>query len=191
MNNFVKLGLPLLAAVSFAVPASAVSIVEAECISVSDGDGCLYEGNIAPNTVQETEDDYNLYNDTRPLAGPDIDLKFLGQSDGGFGTVVFGDGSESFGTWSTPGFLVDFIAVKAGPEFVLYKLATAANSGTWDTFDLPFRRNPRELSHLAFFGTEAGGGVPEPATWAMMIAGFGLVGASLRRRNTGLARLSA
>ena len=25
-------------------------------------------------------------------------------------------------------------------------------------------------------------GVPEPATWAMMIAGFGLVGASLRRR---------
>jgi hypothetical protein len=33
--------------------------------------------------------------------------------------------------------------------------------------------------------------VPEPATWAMMIAGFGLVGASLRRRTTGLARLSA
>lgn len=30
------------------------------------------------------------------------------------------------------------------------------------------------------------GGVPEPATWAMMIAGFGLIGATLRRRN-GLA----
>ena len=26
-------------------------------------------------------------------------------------------------------------------------------------------------------------GVPEPATWAMMLAGFGLMGASLRRRN--------
>ena len=26
------------------------------------------------------------------------------------------------------------------------------------------------------------GGVPEPATWAMMIAGFGLVGAAMRRR---------
>ena len=29
-----------------------------------------------------------------------------------------------------------------------------------------------------------GGGVPEPATWAMMIAGFGLVGATLRRRKS-------
>jgi hypothetical protein len=31
------------------------------------------------------------------------------------------------------------------------------------------------------------GGVPEPATWAMMIAGLGLVGASLRRRQGRLA----
>lgn len=29
--------------------------------------------------------------------------------------------------------------------------------------------------------------VPEPATWAMMIAGFGLVGVGLRRRNPALA----
>jgi hypothetical protein len=28
----------------------------------------------------------------------------------------------------------------------------------------------------------AGGGVPEPASWALMIAGFGLAGAALRRR---------
>jgi choice-of-anchor C domain-containing protein len=32
--------------------------------------------------------------------------------------------------------------------------------------------------------------VPEPATWAMLIAGFGLVGAALRRRPT-MARVSA
>ena len=29
-----------------------------------------------------------------------------------------------------------------------------------------------------------GGAVPEPATWAMMIAGFGLVGAGMRRRRS-------
>jgi hypothetical protein len=26
--------------------------------------------------------------------------------------------------------------------------------------------------------------VPEPATWAMMLAGFGLMGAAMRRRST-------
>ncbi|MBS0332417.1 MAG: PEPxxWA-CTERM sorting domain-containing protein [Proteobacteria bacterium] len=31
------------------------------------------------------------------------------------------------------------------------------------------------------------GGVPEPATWALMIAGFGLAGASLRRRRAAAA----
>jgi hypothetical protein len=30
------------------------------------------------------------------------------------------------------------------------------------------------------------GGVPEPASWALMIAGFGLVGGALRRRRSGL-----
>jgi hypothetical protein len=186
MNNFLKLGLPFAGIMAFAAPASAVSIVEDKCVSVSDSAGCLYDGNIAPSTVDETEADYNLYNDAVVSAQPDIDLRYLGQSDEGFGTVEFGDDSSSFGTWSTPGYLVDFIAVKAGDNFVLYKLATAASSGTWDTLNIPFRRNPMELSHIAFFG-----GVPEPATWAMMIAGFGLVGASLRRRNSGLARLSA
>ena len=30
-------------------------------------------------------------------------------------------------------------------------------------------------------------GVPEPATWAMLIAGFGLVGATMRRRRAAIA----
>ena len=38
------------------------------------------------------------------------------------------------------------------------------------------------VSEVDFFEREATGGVPEPATWALMIAGFGLAGASLRRR---------
>ncbi|MFK3890927.1 PEPxxWA-CTERM sorting domain-containing protein [Sphingomonas sp. NPDC079357] len=36
-----------------------------------------------------------------------------------------------------------------------------------------------------------GGAVPEPATWAMMILGFGLVGAALRQRRGGQIRLPA
>lgn len=37
------------------------------------------------------------------------------------------------------------------------------------------------LSEVQF---ESGRGVPEPATWALMLAGFGLAGAALRRRQT-------
>jgi hypothetical protein len=36
-----------------------------------------------------------------------------------------------------------------------------------------------------------GGGVPEPATWAMMIAGFGMVGFALRRRELTPVRVRA
>jgi hypothetical protein len=34
---------------------------------------------------------------------------------------------------------------------------------------------------------EGVGGVPEPSSWAMLIAGFGLVGATMRRRRTVVA----
>lgn len=37
------------------------------------------------------------------------------------------------------------------------------------------------------FNSAVAGAVPEPATWAMMIAGFGLAGAAMRRRATKVA----
>jgi len=45
---------------------------------------------------------------------------------------------------------------------------------------------------LSFYGPgevviASTGAVPEPATWAMLIAGFGLVGATLRQRRTAIA----
>ncbi len=52
------------------------------------------------------------------------------------------------------------------------------------------RTNTAELRGRLVLYSEAGG-VPEPATWAMFIAGFGLVGAAARRRQTGLVRVAA
>ena len=43
--------------------------------------------------------------------------------------------------------------------------------------------------HRSFIAVNAGGAIPEPATWAMLIAGFGLVGGAARRR--GVARTAA
>ena len=45
----------------------------------------------------------------------------------------------------------------------------------------PLYPNNPGWSHITFFDTGTGA-VPEPATWAMMIAGFGAMGFALRRR---------
>jgi hypothetical protein len=182
MNRFYRLGLAAVALAGAVAPAHAagVTLVSNKCVSVSDVHGCLFQGNIAPNTVADTETAYNAARD------PDITLKYLFKSDDGnfgdFGTVT---GSTS-GTWSTPNFLVDYIGVKAANFFVLYSVG-GVSSGSWNTFDIPFKKNPHDLSHIAFFGTN----VPEPGTWAMMIAGFGLVGAAVRRRRGTVAAATA
>ena len=166
------------------------------CVSVLASNGCLFDGNIAPSTFAETESDYNLFNETHPSAKPDITLAYLFKSNDGMGFpgMLTGGGTSS-GTWSTPGHLINFLAVKAGDFFVLYQLAAPASSGSWDTFDIPSNNNNfKDLSHLTFFGTLNGGGgsgggnaIPEPGAWALMILGFGAAGSMLRRRRAALA----
>lgn len=39
----------------------------------------------------------------------------------------------------------------------------------------------QEIDHIQY-GVNLNGGIPEPATWAMMLVGFGLLGATLRHR---------
>lgn len=166
-------------ALFMASQAGAVTLSATKCGSVSDAAGCLFEnGNIAnAGNVATAQSVYNA------AKNPDIALNLLFETGSAFpGTVTFDDASQTSGTWSLPGYLVDYLAVKAGNDFVLYKLATPASSGTWTTANLVNNQGRlRQLSHLTFFGTLA---VPEPATWAMMIAGFGLAGVGLRRRKT-------
>jgi hypothetical protein len=40
---------------------------------------------------------------------------------------------------------------------------------------------------ISYFYDKVGGDVPEPATWAMMVMGFGAVGVAMRTRKTGAA----
>lgn len=170
-------------------PAMAATVVDGACVSVTDPSGCLFDGNInsnnnGGNSFLSAQNAYNLYNDTHPSADPDIRLAVLASTDdgnfGSFGSFT-GGGSDS-GTWNLSGFLVDFVAVKASSQFVLYQLDSPASSGFWDTFDIPFQNNPHEISHLVFFGAEQIAAVPEPATWAFMIFGFGAIGGVMRRQ---------
>lgn len=43
--------------------------------------------------------------------------------------------------------------------------------------------DPGEELYFRFSPNATGGAVPEPATWAMMLLGFGLIGTAIRRRN--------
>jgi hypothetical protein len=66
-------------------------------------------------------------------------------------------------------------------------------NGTYVGFEDINGGGDKDYEDLAFVFTNVGvtvGGVPEPATWAMLIAGFGMVGAAARRRK-GLAVTTA
>jgi hypothetical protein len=174
----------------FAAPAQAVSKINipalATCKSVEATNGCLFDGNIAPKTVTETESIYRQFASDNNIANPKITLNYLFKSDDekdDFPGAL--TGSSTSGSWSTPGYLVDFLAVKAADSFVLYKLASPVSSGLWSTIDIPNKGNLKDLSHLAFFGsadTTGASGAPEPASWAFMLIGIGFIGYNVRRR---------
>jgi hypothetical protein len=158
-----------------------VAVIDGACVAASEPEGCTFFGNVNASHVAEIQGVYNALDPVRYDAP--ITLNYLANTEdpdflalGGSLTGVPG----TSGTWSLPGYLVDFVAVKAGDHFTLYKLASAASSGSWTTADMAFLHNdtPQELSHIVFFG----GAVPEPESWALMIAGFGLVGGAVRRR---------
>ncbi len=168
--------------------ANASTVIGSACISVSNAAGCKFSGNINgnpnpanANSFKNAEAAYNLFNNSHPLANPDITLNFLGDTNAGFPGTYTSNAGGTAGTWNLTGYLVDFVSVKAGPEFILYKLATPASAGNWSTAGLANGQgNLRQLSHLTFFGSQIA--VPEPATWAMMILGMGFVGGAMRRR---------
>lgn len=189
MKLLVKSVLAAVVFSSLSVSAFASSVVDGKCTSVASSNGCLFSGNINGNSKAgnassylNAQNAYNLYNDTHPSANPDITLKFLGDTVDGF-PGTFTGGSGIFGTWTlNSGFLANFVAIKSSNAFILYQI-NPANSGTWSSAGLMNNNDGiHELSHLVFFGTQ--GAVPEPATWMMMLIGFGLIGSVMRNRKT-------
>lgn len=62
-----------------------------------------------------------------------------------------------------------------------FTLATAQNVNFF-IFDTPYGDNRGGITLNLAFDAPGTPGVPEPGTWALMIAGFGGAGAMLRRR---------
>lgn len=66
-----------------------------------------------------------------------------------------------------------------GQLFYYFDPVSFTTAGTYDNI----LNGGGQLGRLVV--TDLGGAVPEPASWALMIAGFGVVGAALRRRRMG------
>ena len=97
-----------------------------------------------------------------------------------------------------PSFAIDTMAFfTPNADFIVTMLALAGAgdpfvhdpASAFATVDPMFIVDPAFASAYHFEGipTELTAGIPEPSSWALMIAGFGLVGSMVRRRRTGLA----
>lgn len=144
--------------------------------------------------------------------GPNLGVSFTGfQTTTGFGetsppNLAFNAGGPAFANTTfgftgfsfTAGFFqpgtVNVFSGAGGTGTLLGSLSGLL--GDPNAFQLQTIRFSGIGRSVTFVGTDAtlgvddfnftlaggGGGVPEPATWAMMLIGFGVVGASMRRR---------
>ncbi len=92
--------------------------------------------------------------------GTPIDISFALRA------TTFAIGSGNFGSVA----FANTFEVPIGSDAFVLPQGVTANSGTWLV-------NNRRVDPNA-------GAVPEPATWALMIGGFGMAGAMLRRRRS-------
>lgn len=76
-----------------------------------------------------------------------------------------------------------------GQEFNLFSVLPYDAPGGYSLYEYSSVTGNYSSVNGDFAISEVGGGVPEPATWALMLAGFGLSGAALRsmRKQTAVA----
>lgn len=162
--------------------------------ALSGGTGDLTDGIIANNTWNVTE----APNGPGPYVGwvlgsqPNPTITFNFASGVTITDIAIHMDNSLFGGVAAPlRILVNGVAqaFTPPPAFGIGWVNLTGLSAT-GPLSLEFEQNPAQgwvfVSEVSFEGTIAGA-VPEPATWAMMIAGFGVVGGSLRRRRAKLA----
>jgi len=97
--------------------------------------------------------------------------------------TVDDESRASIAIYDASGALLESLTLENGVNLV--------NPGYWGfsraAADISFVRFNNEYIGVRDITTLTGAVVPEPASWAMLIAGFGLVGAAARRRRTAVA----
>ena len=93
---------------------------------------------------------------------------------------------QDFGTWTQNGLTAPFGTLVGEITGVFHVLGTSFNGVAWDTGTLNLfywdSNNFDNSGSISADVAAATGVVPEPASWSMMILGFGMAGAMFRRR---------
>ena len=94
----------------------------------------------------------------------------------------------TFNAYGINGNLLETLTYKANTGWAVVSL-TSANIARIDLVGSKFQGNTLffGIDQVTFTPAAVNAAVPEPTTWAMMIAGFGLVGGAMRRRKTSVA----
>jgi hypothetical protein len=98
-----------------------------------------------------------------------------------YGATYLGDTIKAYGLGGT---LLETLSPTPGvADFALETISFTSSGISYVEIQQPSNGWMFAVDNIQFNG----GAVPEPASWAMMIAGFGLVGAAMRRRATAVA----
>ncbi len=154
---------------------------------------------LSGNSTNGPVDLFDIWTDEQELGSDDLNNKGIkvtfsftqpGNLGGDVNGQTFGvDGTVNSGkvTWNGP------LVLNFGAETLTITLGSATFNSMQDTtgrhgcdncLDYGFDQH---ADVTATFTQTVTGGVPEPASWALMIGGFGMAGAALRRRRTAVA----
>lgn len=73
-------------------------------------------------------------------------------------------------------------AAALNPDHFAYGAVSTVGNVSTVGFEDIFKGGDRDYNDFNFSVTSTGTSTPEPAAWALMIAGFGFVGAAMRQR---------
>lgn len=179
--------------------ATAMSAVPASAVVTIYTDESAFQAALASVTVEDFNDNTfalgiasdagarqgNHFEDRLVRGGDNTTFSFSGAVNGlggffnlspggaGQGIEFLLDGTTLLGTEVPNGNGNSFWGFITDTSFTSVILNGGTQGGVAETY---------HLDDLQFGALAAAGGVPEPATWAMMIIGFGAIGASMRRK---------
>ncbi|MBU0557485.1 MAG: PEPxxWA-CTERM sorting domain-containing protein [Alphaproteobacteria bacterium] len=180
-------------------PASAAVVACAPGPVANLAEGCIASGNDHLSSVESA---------LAAALGVDVNsltLSLYGKSDNNYSLFWFSeaqiddDDADSIANdgfavntldWSVlDGTLIKYVTVKAGNDFKLYEIPNGGASSGEDFSSIGIKvgkkGNTPDISHISFWTVpNVAPPIPEPATWAMMMAGLGFAGMVMRRRAT-------